>query len=404
MATDDSPHVHVPEQTTLTISDPTDVIAAVPYLLGFHPTDSIVILGIRACATHVRCLLRCDLTDELAEHAAEWAGQLAATLAEAGCGSVIAVGYGSARHITPCVDALRARAPAVGVPVREALRVSDGRYWSYVCDSTECCPHDGVAYDVATSAVPATAVVGGLSVWRDRGVIEEFVAAVNGHRRAQMERATLDAEERAARMRHRLLPSGEAALRAAVRSEGVRVVRAAVGAALRGDLVDAPERIAWLGLLLGSIRVRDEAWARIDTAHLDTHVGLWRQVFRHVRADYSAAPGSLLAFAAWQSGDIALADVVLDRVEEAAPHYTMAALLRRAVRGGMPPERWEPMTPEWLEEVAPLRGSAVPLPASDPTVPKRPIAPTDPETTHGPEEAAGRPDGPATDGGEVNPP
>ncbi|ASU84856.1 DUF4192 domain-containing protein [Nocardiopsis gilva YIM 90087] len=375
MATDDSPHVPVPEQTTLTIGGPTDVIAAVPYLLGFHPADSIVILGIRSGATQVRCLLRCDLADELTAYAAEWADQVAAMLAEADCGSVVAVGYGPARHVTPCVDALRASTPAVGIPVREALRVADGRYWSYVCDSTECCPHDGVAYDVATSAVPATAVVGGLTVWRDRGVIEEFVAAVNGHRRVQMERATVDAERRAERMRQRLLPFGEAALRTTVRCEGVRVVRAAVDAALRGDLIDAPERIAWLGLLLGSIRVRDEAWARIDAAHLDVHVGLWRQVFRHVRTDYSAAPGSLLAFAAWQSGDIALADVVLDRVEEAAPHYTMAALVRRAVRSGMPPEKWEPMTPEWLEEVAPLTGSAVASPAAVPMDPERPIGP-----------------------------
>ncbi|MBB6170814.1 hypothetical protein HNR23_000874 [Nocardiopsis mwathae] len=357
MAHDDGPHLSsFTDPPTLTIGGPTDVIAAVPYLLGFHPADCLVILGLRPGAARLRCVLRCDLADRPPDLPAQWGRQVAALLAEAGCANVIAVGYGPAHRITPLVDALRAHAPAAGVPVREALRVVGGRYWSYVCSAPECCPPDGVAYDVGTSTVPATAVVGGLTAWRDRRLIEEFVAPVGGPRSTEMRRATAQAEARAARLRRHASDLGPTAVRTALRVEGVRAVHAAVGAARDGRLVDDPEAIAWLGLVLASVRVRDEAWALIDAEHIDTHVGLWRHVFRHVGPEYAAAPGALLAFAAWQSGDTALADVALDRVEESAPHYTMAALVRQAVRGGMPPEKWEPMSTEWLERVAPLAG------------------------------------------------
>ena len=60
-----------------------------------------------------------------------------------------------------------------------------------------------------------------------------------------------------------------------------------------------------------------------------------------------AAPASLLAFVAWQSGDGALANVALDRALADDPQYSMAQLLRQVITAGTPPSLARlPMTPE----------------------------------------------------------
>ncbi|PWR14884.1 DUF4192 domain-containing protein, partial [Micromonospora sicca] len=46
---------------------------------------------------------------------------------------------------------------------------------------------------------------------------------------------------------------------------------------------------------------------------------------------------SLLAFAAWRSGAGALASVAVDRALAANPTYSLAQLIDRALREGLPP-------------------------------------------------------------------
>ena len=45
--------------------------------------------------------------------------------------------------------------------VGEVLRVDDGRYWSYLCDTAACCPPEGVAYDPAATEMAAAATYAG---------------------------------------------------------------------------------------------------------------------------------------------------------------------------------------------------------------------------------------------------
>src|SRR5262249_17792878 len=111
------------------------------------------------------------------------------------------------------------------------------------------------------------------------------------------------------------------------------------------------EEVAWLGMLLISVRVRDEAWVRITDEDLQVHLRLWTDVLRRVDDPYAAAPACLLAFTAWRAGQGALANGALDRALAADPHYSMARLLHELFISGLPP--WSlPMnlTPEQLDE------------------------------------------------------
>src|SRR5690348_9031079 len=142
----------VPEQT-LSLRAPADLLAAVPYLFGFHPADSVVLIGLDG--RRVAFQARADLTPP-AEPVAE---QLAGLLVRQGLRRALIVGYGPAAVADPMVHALTGALTRAGVVTCEALRVAGGRYWSYTCTSPERCPPDGNPYTADTSPVAVEATV-----------------------------------------------------------------------------------------------------------------------------------------------------------------------------------------------------------------------------------------------------
>jgi hypothetical protein len=99
--------------------------------------------------------------------------------------------------------------------------------------------------------------------------------------------------------------------------------------------------------VLRRLRIRDDAWARMDPAHRHAHRRLWTDLTRRAQPGYVAAPASLLAVAAWQDGNGALANIALDRALADDPGYSMALLVRDALAAGAPPSSAAPpITPE----------------------------------------------------------
>jgi len=114
-----------------------------------------------------------------------------------------------------------------------------------------------------------------------------------------------------------------------------------------GGQVSSNDQIARLTVALHDLRVRDDAWARMDPAHAGAHLRLWTDVTRRAQPGHVAPPAALLAFVAWQSGDGALANFALDRALADDPQYSMALLLRQVIGAGVPPSLARlPMTPE----------------------------------------------------------
>jgi hypothetical protein len=139
--------------------------------------------------------------------------------------------------------------------------------------------------------------------------------------------------------------------RACARSEivlaGLDAVARAIARCRRGGQLPAGSRAAWLALVLRDRRVRDDAWSRMLPEHRAAHLRLWRDLTRIAQPGYVAAPASLLALVAWQSGNGAHANIALDRALADDPAYQMAKLLRQAINSGAPPAKaCPPMTPE----------------------------------------------------------
>lgn len=338
------------EPSQVVIRGPVDAIALVAYMVGYHPSRSLVVVGISEQGRVVGVRQNLPLPGRAASAGkeAEAIGEnLVAVLNRNGSSSALLLGYGPDEQVTPVMEGVLPTFNQAGVQVLEALRVDQGRWWSYTCQNPSCCPPEGTAYDVSTSVIAAQATLAGQVVLDDRDQLVESVAPVQGKERTAMEEATKRAEQR---MRERIAASGSRADKAAHLIDEGRTFIAELADQLRtGEIRLDDDEVAWLGLLLSSVRLRDEAWVRIDVDHLRQHVEFWRDVVRRVGERYVAAPASLLAYAAFEMGDGALANVALDRACAADPLYSMAHLIREIVTAGIPPEKARlDITPEEL--------------------------------------------------------
>jgi len=348
VAGDDNPQA--PQPTVLVrASSPGELLAVVPHLLGFVPQTSLVVIGTGPPRDRIRVTLRYDLPDPPdAGLAADIAAHAAAVLRSQRLTAALAVGYGSEALVTPVADALRDVMTAAGIGLHDVLRVQAGRYWSYRCADEACCPAAGTPLDPGPYPGSTALAHAGMGVLADRAAVAAQVAPLGGLTAESMRQATRRAEQHAVTLLKKVRKSGRiGAARQLIAAEGLNAVGSAIATYRAGDKFATDYQVAWLTVALRDLRVRDDAWARMDPAHAGDHLRLWTDVTRRAQPGHVAAPAALLAFVAWQSGDGALANVALDRALADDPGYSMAQLLRQVIGAGAPPSLARlPMTPE----------------------------------------------------------
>jgi hypothetical protein len=349
----------------------------VPHLLGFYPSGSLVVLGLGGQRHQVRVTFRYDLPDPPdCEQAGDIAEHAASVLQRQRLRMAALIGYGPVQLAGPVLAAAMDSLLAGGVEIMEVLRAEGGRYWSVLCTDPACCPEDGRPFDPGSHAIAATMSHAGLPALPDRAALARTLLPPAGSAEA-IRRSTRLAE-------HRFCDLGSASLADGGRDPlevTVKAGRAAVLGAIKhyraGDSLTSGDELAWLAVLLADLRVRDDAWARMNPRYREAHIRLWTDVLRAAATEYVPAPASLLAFTAWQSGNGALACVAVDRALAARPGYSMALLLGEALEAGLPPSAAKlPMTPAEVAAsyaarsggAGPERSDASPLPAG----PKQP--------------------------------
>jgi hypothetical protein len=326
----------MPEDARLSLREPVDVLAAIPFVLGYHPADCVVVIGLRG--KRLVFTARGDLPDldappgeigERVDHLVEVVLRQEPT-------GVLIVGFGDEDRVRPMVVALGDAHHGAGLAVLEAMRAKDGRYWSYMCSDPLCCPVEGSPYDPGSSLVAAEWTMAGLVALPDRKAYEDQIKPVGGPGRTSMSEATTRANERLFELIARA--EDEEAAQEALMDAGAAAVEGAIERQGTGGRLDDDE-VAWLSALLVSITVRDFAWEKITgpPSEISIHYALWMDVMRRVQHDLFPAPGCLFAFAAWRCGEGTLAMLALERVLDEDSTYSMAVLLHRALAHGLPP-------------------------------------------------------------------
>jgi len=351
-AGDDFPPASHQQEPTAVVraGSPAALLRLIPHLLGFVPQASLIVIGVAPPRDRIRVTLRYDLPDPPeADLVADLTAHAIGVLSAQRLTAAVAVGYGPEALVTPVAHELRDAAWQAAIDIHEFLRVQDGRYWSYVCGNEACCPAAGVPFDAVPDPAEAEALaVIGDTVLASRADLAARVAPLGGIAAESMRQATRRAEQHAARLLARVRKSARlGAARHMIAAEGLAAVGAMIARYRDGGRFASDDEIARITVALRDLRVRDDAWARMDPAHADEHRRLWTDVVRRAQPGYVAAPAALLAFVAWQSGEGALANVALDRALADNPRYSMAMLLRQVIAAGAPPSLARlPMTPE----------------------------------------------------------
>ncbi|BFO15937.1 hypothetical protein SHKM778_23250 [Streptomyces sp. KM77-8] len=302
----------------VTLRSPAELADALPYLLGYRPEDSIVLVALHDQDGRGRFGGRARLG--IPDNPDDWpsaARQLAQGLVK---GSerrgarpeqmVVFLcreprGDESGRQVKerlgPLAHTLRLECGALDIPVVEALCVSDGRFWSYCCDDEGCCPAEGTPMGLpGTSVLAAAATYAGLQV---RGTLGELRARLLPweHSAAREQEAALDAVGLA--LIPRILDAegragvAEETLRLAERILGrfatARPVSGARPADLRDDELLGHDEAAKLILGLQDRTTRDRAAGWMEDDEAAPALRLWRALSRRcvgAYGEHAAAP------------------------------------------------------------------------------------------------------------------
>ncbi|WP_347057284.1 DUF4192 domain-containing protein [Blastococcus sp. HT6-30] len=323
------------------ISDPGEVAAALPHLLGFHPSESLVLIGLGGPsggrvgltvrgdiptagdgAATARLLARGLRTDDPAAALVVVVSEVADELDEGparGCGLP---------HRSLVHELVLALA-AVDVPVRDVLLVRRGRWWSYDCPHPCCAPSAGTPLPGGVSVLAVASVSTGQVVAADRRALAARLTAppgaVAGVRRACA----------------RVAAGSQQVVEAAPAAASDAVVRRAVARSRPGAPAGAgpldDDELARLLRILQDVGARDRALQLALGEDAVAAELLWTDCTRRAPAPLDAAPATLLAVSAWLRGDGALANVALDRALRSDPGYSLARLLSQALAACLPP-------------------------------------------------------------------
>lgn len=215
--------------TTLKVSSPAELISAVPFLIGFHPADSLIVVAMRG--PRVTFAVRIDLPEHGTpeEQARAAVLHLATVVLEQQAEAVTIIGYGEASRVTPAVLRVSQAFRKEGLTIVDELRVAGGRFWSYLCSDLSCCPAEGQPCEPSNSVVAAEATFAGAVALPSREALAAQLAPVTGDDRDAMEVATIRAILRLAALASERPPPPDATKDEAPGKEGSPGEGAALG-------------------------------------------------------------------------------------------------------------------------------------------------------------------------------
>lgn len=366
----------------ITLRSPAELADALPYMLGFHPTDSLVMVAVHGEGGRFGGRLRVGIpanSEEWEDTARQVADCLVSGSRRRGVkpdGIVVFLcqdprgeesGQRVMARLRPLAQRIRLACGALDVPVLEALCLSAGRYWSYCCPDERCCPAEGsVLAAPGTSVMAAAATFAGLQVRGSLREIEQRLAPLRGTVAEEMERAL---DRTATALVPKIL---DGATREEVGAETVLLARALMqrmtlarpaetgpGADDWDDALLGHDEAASLILGLQDREIRDIAAEWMEDEEAGPALRLWRALARRcvgAYGEHAAAPLTLAGWVSWSTGDEPTARIALGLALRADAEYRFAQLLHHACNEGIDPEGLRQCLREERRRREPRRG------------------------------------------------
>ena len=317
---------------------PVDLLAVVPYAIGFHPEDSVVLLafgpqapgGARRVGESFHA--RVDLP--LIEHQQrEIAQVLREVVRRHRIGMVGLVLYtDDVAAAVLFADLLVPDLIRDGVAVVDVIRVAEDRF--FAVDNPE---DPGTPYDLSTHPFTAEQVLTGRVVHENRAALVDSLIGTDVED-SEAVAAAADA------VVDELLAAGHAhgELGELLVAEA-RWVQRKIRSFLRAPEPISASVAGRMLVLVAFDALREVAWAEMSRAESTLHVELWRDLTRRAPADLRSGVGGLLAFASWLAGDGALACCALERCFGENPDDRLAQHVAALIESATPPTVWSPI-------------------------------------------------------------
>jgi hypothetical protein len=317
-----------------TLTSPHDLIAAIPFLIGYHPVDSLVVVSIKDNC--VGMAMRVDYPDDLPASAYDL---LASHLQREGSTGALLVAYvPSTRSDGEVVlGDLSAALLRIDVAIDESLLINNGRYRSTICNDSQCCPPEGRDLpEINASRIALEHVVAGRTMpFANIEALTESIAPL-----------VISDDSKWIKRVEKFSRLDKKSDLNAFQRDGATAVIDLAGEFTAGRGTEDLELTARVMGRLADIQVRDFALGSHTDEDIDSYFLMWRQLMRMAPVGQVAPVASLFAALAYESGDGALAHRALDRALADINGYSLALLLRRVFTAGWPPQSFAAMRRE----------------------------------------------------------
>lgn len=331
-----------PTPAATTLRGPEDLLAVVPVVFGFVPSDSLVMLTVGAQRDfHARLDLQpppggsvrqtmVESVDLLLRHASRYRAR-----------QLLFVVYTdnpwTARLWAEHVETVFEQA---GHAVLHVLRATGDRWWPLCGHGRVLAPSAGHRFDLRSHPMLAEAVLRGDVVLGSRAELAASLEPVPAL--AERVAALLEPAPPAQPPRMPVRWQAEAPLQLMVGWVEDLVARCVGDQPLADperDWRPSDDEVAELLVALHWPVVRDAGLSGLDRSSARGHVRLWIEVLRRTPQPWAAEPATLLAVAAWQAGNGALAWCAVDRARSVDPEHRMAGLVAHLLEHAVPPPR-----------------------------------------------------------------
>ena len=317
-----------------TLTSAHDLITAIPFLIGFHPTESLVLISVKdgaiglAMRIDLPSQLESDQIDLLAHHFLRDQSEAALLVAympehrDDGDSVLISLGAGLIRN---------------GVDIQESIVVQAGRYRSIICRDITCCPPAGKTMpDIGNSEMAAEHVVAGIPMPYEN--IDQLIETLS----ADPSSLALSWASEVSTFAF----SDDDSNVAPLRRDGVETMDLLLDDFRMGYGATNRTLVARMIGRMSDLQVRDYAMGVHIEDTYDLYFMMWRELLRLAPVGFVAPIACIVAAMAYEGGDGALAQKALDRALEDDERYPLAALLRRVFNAGWPPESFAAMRAE----------------------------------------------------------
>ena len=314
-----------------TLTSPHDLLAAIPFLIGYHPQDSLVLVALKDEA--VGMAMRVDMPVGVS---AEGYDLLASHFLRDGADGAFIVAYVGEGTVDPENVLINTSAALVraGIDIKESLIVCNNRFRSMICSDPTCCPPEGSAIpDLGSSRIAAEHVIAGHPMPFENvdGLVQSIAALPSSFE-------SVWADEVQA-----FWVSSDSEEIQELQRDGATAIIDLVGEYREGRGAEDRELAARVIGRLSDIQVRDFALGSHTDESADCYWAMWRDLLRIAPRGFVAPVACLFAAMAYERGEGALAHKGLDRGLGDDDQYSLAHLLRRVFTAGWPPQSFSAM-------------------------------------------------------------